>query len=102
MLTSLLDVIQFNRWNKAVVPDWVFMLGKASLQNTCAMLTFMPSTILVSRLCPSGIEVERESLILTVFLRILSGYKNLLIIKFNNGSCNFNYFSRPISLKLAY
>eukprot|EP00667_Euglena_gracilis_P004274 EG_transcript_4298 len=69
VVTSLFDIIQFQRWNKSIgIPDWVFMLGKAAFQNTMGMLNFMPTTILIAKLCPVGAES-------TVFA-LLAGYSN--------------------------
>ena len=68
-VASLVDIIQFERLNKHMgIPDSVFMLGKAAVQNTCGMLNFMPTTILISKLCPRGVES-------TVFA-LLAGFSN--------------------------
>jgi hypothetical protein len=57
ILASLVDVVQFRRWNTHYgIPDWVFMLGKHAIQNTCGMLSFMPCTIFASHICPPGVE----------------------------------------------
>ena len=48
----MLDIVQFNRWNEPMgIPDWVFMMGKSSVQNTVGMISFMPTTILISKVC---------------------------------------------------
>jgi len=66
---SLLDVAMFERWNRhAGIPDWVFMLGKSAVQNTIAQMNFLPGTLLISKLCPKGIET-------TVFA-MLAAYHN--------------------------
>lgn len=77
MFVSLVDVIQFQRLNKAYgIPDEVFMLGKAAVQNTCSMLNFMPTTILISKLCPSGVESTAFALLagFSNFGSSISGY----------------------------
>eukprot|EP00668_Euglena_longa_P017466 GGOE01021876.1.p1 GENE.GGOE01021876.1~~GGOE01021876.1.p1 ORF type:complete len:640 (-),score=180.93 GGOE01021876.1:225-2144(-) len=69
MVVSLIDIIQFQRWNKLYgIPDTVFMIGKHAVQNTCSMLNFMPGAILISKLCPTGVES-------TVF-SLLAGFSN--------------------------
>jgi len=69
VLVNLLDVVMFERWNQLVgIPDWVFMLGKSAVQNTVAQMNFLPTTLLISKLCPSGIET-------TVFA-MLAAYHN--------------------------
>eukprot|EP00667_Euglena_gracilis_P005147 EG_transcript_5174 len=69
MVVSLIDIIQFQRWNKLYgIPDTVFMVGKHAVQNTCSMLNFMPTSILISKLCPVGVES-------TVF-SLLAGFSN--------------------------
>jgi len=66
---SLIDIIQFQHLHRHIgIPDTVFMLGKTAIQNTCSMLNFMPTTILISRLCPKGVES-------TVFA-LLAGFSN--------------------------
>mmetsp|Transcript_39767 Transcript_39767/g.112843 ORF Transcript_39767/g.112843 Transcript_39767/m.112843 type:complete len:606 (-) Transcript_39767:97-1914(-) len=69
MVVNLLDVIMFERWNRAMgIPDWIFMLGKSAVQNTVSQMNFLPSTLLISKLCPQGIET-------TVFA-MLAAYHN--------------------------
>eukprot|EP00667_Euglena_gracilis_P003590 EG_transcript_3598 len=64
MLASLVDIVQFQRWNKRLgIPDAVFMVGKHAVQNTCSMLNYMPSAILMSKLCPPGVESTMFSLL---------------------------------------
>jgi len=67
--TSILDVAQYQRWNLDLgLPDWVFMLGKASVQNTLFMINAMPTHILMSKVCPRGVEAS-------VFA-LLAGFSN--------------------------
>eukprot|EP00193_Tetraselmis_chui_P006517 CAMPEP_0177766270 /NCGR_PEP_ID=MMETSP0491_2-20121128/8439_1 /TAXON_ID=63592 /ORGANISM="Tetraselmis chuii, Strain PLY429" /LENGTH=590 /DNA_ID=CAMNT_0019282681 /DNA_START=386 /DNA_END=2155 /DNA_ORIENTATION=- len=69
VLVNALDVVMFERWNRQMgVPDWIFMLGKSAVQNTVAQMNFLPTTLLISKLCPPGIET-------TVFA-MLAAYHN--------------------------
>eukprot|EP00667_Euglena_gracilis_P005873 EG_transcript_5913 len=66
---GFLDIVQYQRWNLLLgLPDWFFMLGKSSVQNTTGMINFMPTTILMSKVCPPGMEA-------TVFA-LLAGFSN--------------------------
>jgi len=66
---GLLDVVQFHRLNvRYGIPDEHFMVFKRAVQGTAGMLNFLPTTILVSKLCPEGIES-------TVFA-LLTGFSN--------------------------
>jgi len=75
--TCFLDIVQYQRWNLLVgLPDCVFMLGKASVQNTFGMINFMPTTILISKVCPHGIEASVYALLagFSNFGRTIAGY----------------------------
>jgi len=75
--TCFLDIVQYQRWNLIVgLPDWLFMLGKASVQNTLGMINFMPTTILISKVCPHGIEATVYALLagFSNFGRTIAGY----------------------------
>jgi hypothetical protein len=53
----LLDIAMYQRWNRVLgVPDWLFMLGKASVGGTVYMMNFLPTTLLISKICPDGVE----------------------------------------------
>jgi len=70
----LLDAVIFERWNLAVgISDPAFTLFKHAVQNTVGMLAFIPHTILISKLCPPGLES-------TVFALLagLSNYGNTI------------------------
>ena len=42
--TGLLDIIQYQRWNLLIgIPDWVFMLGKNSVQACAEAVSLPPS-----------------------------------------------------------
>ena len=52
-----LDIVMYQRLNRVVgVPDWMFMLGKASVTQCVYMMNFLPTTLLISKICPDGIE----------------------------------------------
>jgi hypothetical protein len=36
------------------IPDWLFMLGKSSISGTVYMMNFLPTTLLISKICPDG------------------------------------------------
>ena len=53
---NLLDVIMFERWNRAIgIPDWIFMLGKSAAQNTIAQASKPPLSYCLC--CPDHIQV---------------------------------------------
>lgn len=70
MVASLFDLIIVSRWNVAVgIPDKAtFLFGDSIVYPMAQMLNFMPMTILISRLCPKGMES-------TVFA-LLAGFAN--------------------------
>ena len=71
ILASLFDLIMVARWNITVlaIPDYaMFMLGDAVVGQVCSMLDFMPAVILISRMCPRGMEA-------TVYA-VLAGFSN--------------------------
>eukprot|EP00667_Euglena_gracilis_P021348 EG_transcript_23349 len=65
----LLDAVQFERLNVRLgIPDPLFLILRHAVQNTSAMAHFIPGTILMSKLCPAGVESTVYSL--------LAGYSN--------------------------
>jgi hypothetical protein len=54
----MVDVIMLERWNLALgIPDKVgIMFGDAVLQPMCQMLAWIPASLLLSRVCPVGLE----------------------------------------------
>eukprot|EP00667_Euglena_gracilis_P021751 EG_transcript_23934 len=64
------------------IPDWVFMLGKCSVQNTVGMINFMPTTILISKICPEGMEASVFALLagFSNFGNIVSGYFGAFVL----------------------
>ena len=62
----------FQRWNRLVgCPDWLFMLGKASISGTVYMMNFLPTTLLISKICPDGVE--------TTTFAMLAGVRSLAL-----------------------
>jgi hypothetical protein len=70
MLATLTNVVVYKRWNVVIgCPDEVFVLGTEAFQVILAMWTYIPATLLISQLCPPGLEA-------TMFA-ILAGSSNL-------------------------
>lgn len=70
IIVSLLNIVIYKRWNLLVgIPDWVFVLGAETFQDIIGAWTNIPATLIMSQLCPLGIES-------TVFA-ILAGSSNL-------------------------
>ncbi|AYU76643.1 pteridine transporter, putative [Leishmania donovani] len=57
-VASIFDIIMVERWNVYMgIPDHaMYLCGDAIIYNICSMLSTMPCTILMSRLCPRGSE----------------------------------------------
>merc|ERR1719272_2441372 len=52
-----MDVIFFLRWNRLLgLPDHIFVLGSASFQSVMEEWLYLPSAVLLSQLCPRGME----------------------------------------------
>ena len=82
--TSLLDVVQFKRWNVGLgIPDWVFMVGKSSVQNTVGMICFMPTTILISKVCDWLCVTRGRSAVCCV----VPGLKNCCVCRVHMCAC---------------
>jgi folate/biopterin transporter len=62
---SLIDIVIVKRWNESVgIPDKAtYLFGDAIVYQLTSQLDFMPSVILVSRLCPRGMEATIYALI---------------------------------------
>ena len=59
-----LDILMYQRWNRVVgIPDELFMLGKASIQGTVYMMNFLPTTLLISKICPDGVETTTYAML---------------------------------------
>mmetsp|Transcript_14394 Transcript_14394/g.27192 ORF Transcript_14394/g.27192 Transcript_14394/m.27192 type:complete len:555 (+) Transcript_14394:1-1665(+) len=61
---SLLNIIVYLRWNVAWgVPDKLFVLGSAALQTVIKEFNYMPAVMIMSRLCPKGLEATMFALL---------------------------------------
>eukprot|EP00123_Amoebidium_parasiticum_P007040 comp17831_c0_seq1/m.17974 comp17831_c0_seq1/g.17974 ORF comp17831_c0_seq1/g.17974 comp17831_c0_seq1/m.17974 type:complete len:594 (-) comp17831_c0_seq1:231-2012(-) len=67
---GLIDIIMTERWNvRAGIPDKVmFMLGYNIIFQIIAMLNLMPGVVLMSKLCPKGME--------STLYAMLAGFNN--------------------------
>lgn len=58
------DVLLFSRVNvKLGIPDHVFMLGATVAENTSQQWKWMPSVVILSYLCPKGMEATMYALL---------------------------------------
>ncbi|CBZ54323.1 putative folate/methotrexate transporter FT1 [Neospora caninum Liverpool] len=103
-LTSVFDVIMIYRWNIDYlgIPDKVwYFCSAAIIEEVISMWAFMPSCVLISRLCPRQVESTMYAVVAGVnnFGSSLAKYMGnflsvyLLGIKTMNderGSCNFD------------
>lgn len=63
-MLALLDVVMFARLNKRVgIPDHVLVLGLSCLQNVIFQWQWMPQVVILSYLCPSGMEATMYALL---------------------------------------
>ena len=72
LISAIFDITMVRRWNVSVFgvsDDVMYMLGDAVTQPLCYMLAYMPMTLLMSRLCPKGVE--------STLFGLLSGFENL-------------------------
>jgi hypothetical protein len=67
---SLVDVVLVARWNVALgVSDHVaYVFGDAMVYSAATMMDFMPAVLLISKLCPRGLE--------TTMYALLAGFSN--------------------------
>lgn len=70
VVSSIFDIIMIMRWNlKAGISDDVmYLIGDAMINQVCYMMMFLPSSVLISKLCPDGVEA-------TVYA-LLAGFSN--------------------------
>lgn len=67
---SLLDIVVFTRANKAIgIPDHAFVLGADVLQSIVWQWQWMPGVVILSQLCPQGMEA--------IMYALLAGCHNL-------------------------
>ncbi len=70
--SAVFDIIMVRRWNvnELGISDQVmYLLGDAVTQQLCYMLAYMPMAILISRLCPKGVE--------STLFGVLAGFESL-------------------------
>ncbi|GAB0497914.1 hypothetical protein MMPV_009251 [Pyropia vietnamensis] len=69
-VAAIVDIIIVKRWNLRIgIPDKVFfVIGDSMLQEVIEMMNVIPAVVLISKLCPPGIEATVYSL--------LAGYTN--------------------------
>lgn len=61
---SLLDVLFFTRWNTRVgIPDHYFVLGSSVLTSMVMQWQWMPGIVILSQLCPKGMEATMYALL---------------------------------------
>eukprot|EP00123_Amoebidium_parasiticum_P008792 comp19027_c0_seq1/m.21424 comp19027_c0_seq1/g.21424 ORF comp19027_c0_seq1/g.21424 comp19027_c0_seq1/m.21424 type:complete len:612 (-) comp19027_c0_seq1:50-1885(-) len=67
---GLIDIVMVERWNIAVgIPDKVtYMVGYNIIYQIIMMLNFMPGVVLISKLCPKGLE--------STLYALLAGFAN--------------------------
>jgi hypothetical protein len=71
MVISLCNVFLYMRWNVKYmgIPDYVFVLGTEVLEQIVSIWTYIPMTVMMSHLCPPGME--------STMFAILAGSSNL-------------------------
>lgn len=63
-LLNLLDVVLLSRLNRKLgIPDHAFVLGSNAMQSTVQMWMWMPGVVLLSQLCPEGMEATMYALL---------------------------------------
>jgi len=61
---SLLDLVLFLRWNlKIGIPDHAFVIGSQASQALVMQWMWMPGVIILSQLCPAGMEATMYALL---------------------------------------
>lgn len=67
---SLIDIVLVNRWNTDLgISDKIaYMCGDAFMYQASTMIDFLPSSVLMSRLCPVGLE--------STMFALLAGFSN--------------------------
>merc|ERR1719502_2438544 len=61
---SCFSVLVYTRWNLDIgIPDYVFVLGGTVLQNVFERWTYLPAGILLSQMCPEGMEATMFALL---------------------------------------
>lgn len=58
------DIIMFSRYNLVLgIPDHIFMLGSSVAQNIVGTWQWMPQVVILSNLCPKGMEATMMALL---------------------------------------
>jgi len=64
MLVNLLNVIVYKRWNLVIgIPDQFFVLGADAAQQLVMTWTWIPGLVMISQLCPDGVEATMYALL---------------------------------------
>jgi folate/biopterin transporter len=65
IVAAMFDIVIVKRWNEVVgIPDKVmYMCGDAIIGQVAMMLDFMPVAVLMSRMCPKGMEATMYALL---------------------------------------
>jgi folate/biopterin transporter len=65
VVAAFFDIVIVKRWNEVVgIPDKVmYMCGDAIIGQVAMMLDFMPVAVLMSRMCPKGMEATMYALL---------------------------------------
>lgn len=65
VVAAFFDIMIVKRWNESIgVPDKVaYMCGDAIIGQVAMMLDFMPVAVLMSRMCPKGMEATMYALL---------------------------------------
>jgi len=84
---SLADVAFYLRWNVAWgINDHFFVLGSSSIQTVLGTWLWMPSTVIMSQLCPKGMEA--------IMYALLAGCHNLgMTISSNFGALMLEWYN---------
>jgi len=63
-ILSMLDLVLFLRWNKKIgIPDHAFVIGSQASQALVMQWMWMPGVIILSQLCPKGMEATMYALL---------------------------------------
>lgn len=63
-LLSLLDIVMFTRLNVRLgIPDHAFVLGSSALEQVVSQWAWMPQVVIISYLCPEGMEATMYALL---------------------------------------
>eukprot|EP00123_Amoebidium_parasiticum_P001510 comp12622_c0_seq1/m.7661 comp12622_c0_seq1/g.7661 ORF comp12622_c0_seq1/g.7661 comp12622_c0_seq1/m.7661 type:complete len:605 (-) comp12622_c0_seq1:275-2089(-) len=67
---AIFDIILVKRWNISwgISDHWMYMLGDNIIATIVGMLNFMPGVVLISKLCPKGME--------STLYALLAGFSN--------------------------